>query len=620
MPIAGLANSPALPSEDSVYFELPVVLSATRLEQPMLDTPASITVIDREMIVASGAREIYELFRMVPGFQVGSDNGGVHTVTYHGLGDQFSRRMQVLVDGRSVYTPAVGLVEWSNFSVDLDDIERIEVVRGPNAASYGANAFLGVISIHTRHPTVEQGTQLKVIRGGNGIEHYRARYAGSAGPLSFRASIGHRADDGFDRRHDSKRSTLGNLRAEWLIGSTDRLEFQAGFNDGRRQDGFIGDPLQNPRAKADSTHFGMLRWQHVFQPEHELSLQAYYNYFDRKETYGSGFFIPTPSPVTQRRYDLELEHRFSPHKHWRVVWGGSARLDQVDAPLFLGVSRPRLQNHLYRLFSNVEWHLLPALNFNAGVMMENNDITGTDWSPRLALNYRIRPRVAIRASISKSVRTPSFFENNVDWKMPIAGGGGATALIFLGSDTLQPEKIIARELGLIASTANGVFRLELKAFRNSLSQVISTSGGAPFTFINKSSATVEGLEGQLQWRPTPQTRFILSQSNGRTTSDAANLVASTPSATTHLLGIFDLGNRYDASFSFTRVSQMEWLGEGNLVPSFRRVDLRLARRFGARGNEGQIALIVQNLMERHIDFRDQNRLGRTGFLQLELPL
>ncbi len=622
---SGLADSPALPGEDSIYFELPVVLSATRLAQPMLDTPASMTIIDREMILASGAREIYELFRMVPGFQVGSDNGSVHTVTYHGLGDQFSRRMQVLIDGRSVYTPGLGQVEWSNLSIGVDDIERIEVVRGPNAASFGANAFLGVISIHTYHSAAEQGGQLKITRGSDGVEQFRARYANSAGPLSFRTSISRRGDHGFDQRHDSKRSTLGNLRADWLAGSSDRLEFQAGFNEGTRQDGFLNDPLQNPRTKADRTHFGLLRWQHVFHPEHELSLQAYYNYFHRSETMGgntdSGIsFIPTSSPVTQRRYDLELEHRFRPATSWRVVWGGSARLDQVEAPLLFGSARPRMQNHLYRLFGNLEWRPLPMLGFNGGVMMESNDVTGTDWSPRLAVNYRIFPRVAIRASLSKSLRTPSFLENNVDWKLPIAGGGGAMAPLFLGPGTLQPESIIARELGLVAATASGTFQMELKLFRNSLRHLVGTSGVLPFNFINESSATVEGVEGQLQWRPTARARFVLSQANGRTTSADPGLEKSTPSATTHLLGIFHLGERYDASFSFSRVSQMTWLGEGNLQPSFRRLNLRLARRFGKRGREAQVALVVHNLMDKYLDFRDENRSGRAGFLQLALPL
>jgi iron complex outermembrane receptor protein len=147
-----------LPTEDVYFTDIPVVLSVTRLAQPKSDAPAAITVIDRSTIEASGIREIPELMRLVPGFQVGHDYGDVLApeqtpVTYLGYSDQFSRKMQVLVDGRSVYDPMYGGVRWSELGLLLDDIDRIEVIRGPNAASYGSNAFLGVINIITRDPT-----------------------------------------------------------------------------------------------------------------------------------------------------------------------------------------------------------------------------------------------------------------------------------------------------------------------------------------------------------------------------------------------------------------------------------------------------------------------------------
>lgn len=145
--------------EDDVYFgDLPIVLSATRLSQPLTEVPVAITVIDREMIEASGARELADVFRLVPGFVVGSVNGHQRMVGYHGLLDAFNRRMQVLVDGRSVYTSTFGGVRWTDLSLALEDIERIEVVRGPNAATYGPNSFLGVISIKTRHALEDGAT------------------------------------------------------------------------------------------------------------------------------------------------------------------------------------------------------------------------------------------------------------------------------------------------------------------------------------------------------------------------------------------------------------------------------------------------------------------------------
>ncbi len=133
---AALAQSNNGLSEADFLAELPVVLSASRLTQPLSEAPGAVTVIDRELIAASGAREIADLFRLVPGFQVSYAGGANPVVTYHGLSGQFSRRMQVLVDGRSLYSPSfVGGVDWNHIGIAIEDIERIEVVRGTNTAA-----------------------------------------------------------------------------------------------------------------------------------------------------------------------------------------------------------------------------------------------------------------------------------------------------------------------------------------------------------------------------------------------------------------------------------------------------------------------------------------------------
>ena len=157
-------------SERDFLDELPVVLSASRLVQPLADAPGAVTIIGRDLIKASGAREIVDLFRLVPGFQVGMAYGSAPVVAYHGLADEYSRHMQVLVDGRSVYSPYfLGSITWNSLRLSLDDIERIEVLRGSNSAAYGANAFMGVINIVTRHPSQSQGAYLSATQGNQGI-------------------------------------------------------------------------------------------------------------------------------------------------------------------------------------------------------------------------------------------------------------------------------------------------------------------------------------------------------------------------------------------------------------------------------------------------------------------
>jgi len=118
-------------SEDEFLDNLPIILSATRLAQPLNEVPIAMTVIDREMIDASGARTIPDLLRLVPGFQMGYFDGNSPVVTYHGLGSEQSRRVQVLIDGRSVYVPTLAAIQWSNLIIGIEEIERIEVIRGP---------------------------------------------------------------------------------------------------------------------------------------------------------------------------------------------------------------------------------------------------------------------------------------------------------------------------------------------------------------------------------------------------------------------------------------------------------------------------------------------------------
>ena len=139
-------------SAEDFFEDTPLVLTASRMSKPLLESPASVSIIDRQMIENSGVREIADLFRLVPGFVVGYHSGHAPAVTYHGLGQEFARHLQVLVDGRSVFIPSFGGVPWSNLPLLIEDIERIEVIRGPNAVTYGANAFLADNQHH--HPSL----------------------------------------------------------------------------------------------------------------------------------------------------------------------------------------------------------------------------------------------------------------------------------------------------------------------------------------------------------------------------------------------------------------------------------------------------------------------------------
>ena len=161
----GSAWAAGYPTQQDYLQEIPVVLSASRLSQPLSETPNSVTVIDRAMIEASGFRTTADLFRLTPGMYVDFQSGSYPLVGYRGGTDAFSRRMQVLIYGRSAYLPPYNVVDWEDLPLHTNDIERIEVVRGPAATSYGTNSILGVINIITRDASALNGASVSLTRG-----------------------------------------------------------------------------------------------------------------------------------------------------------------------------------------------------------------------------------------------------------------------------------------------------------------------------------------------------------------------------------------------------------------------------------------------------------------------
>jgi iron complex outermembrane recepter protein len=179
-----VAAPPAIAEEELFFAELPMVASVSRLPQRQADAPASVTVIDRDMIKASGARALNDVMRLVPGFQTFAHSDASARVNYHGITDDndFSPRVQVLVDGRSLHSPLFRSgMNWGLVPVALEDIERIEVVRGSNTVSYGTNAFLGVINIITTDPALVRGTSVGINSGSQGVRDYTLRTGGKFG-------------------------------------------------------------------------------------------------------------------------------------------------------------------------------------------------------------------------------------------------------------------------------------------------------------------------------------------------------------------------------------------------------------------------------------------------------
>jgi iron complex outermembrane receptor protein len=277
---------------------LPQVLTATRLKQSPAAVPGSMTVIDSELITASGARDISELLRLVPGMMVGNINGNQAAVNYHGTNATEARRMQVLIDGRSVYRAGLATVDWSDIPVALEDIERIEVFRGPNTVSYGANALMAVVNIITRNPADSHGTRMKVTRGQRGIDDFYASQGVGWDGGDLRLSLSGQQDDGFDSDRngadyrDSRRLNRFNLAVSQTLTENQSIDWQLNAKDGSNQRPYTYRPVfsgitasGNNSDVVAKDYAGSLRWNLDINPDHSLYIQGSAQHWDRQQTW-----------------------------------------------------------------------------------------------------------------------------------------------------------------------------------------------------------------------------------------------------------------------------------------------------------------------------------------------
>ncbi|MBL3619149.1 MAG: TonB-dependent receptor [gamma proteobacterium endosymbiont of Lamellibrachia anaximandri] len=705
----GNAAEPDPISEDYFFEELPVVLSATRLSQSLADTPTAMTIIDKEMIRASGSRNIPDLLRLVPGFAVGFYSGSRATATYHGMADQYARDMQVLIDGRSVYDPAFGGVAWADMPIEVDEIARIEVIRGPNAAAYGSNSFAGVVNIITDHPADRPGAMLKTIIGEGNARKIYGRYADSIGDFAYRISANYEEYDGFEEREDSADTRWFNFHGEQTLDNDDTVEFRVGFSRGNYGEGW-SDIFQQTRVLNNRYNFQQIAWTHQQSPSNEFRLQFYHNYQQIEDNYRSpiisdiikglddlqGFPEPirpdifalglsggnynfqmfldelklTDSPLAlswlgfeSDRYDLEFQQTLQTSDNLRLVWGAGARQDRGKSVWIFHQHDAIMRNQI-RLFANTEWHISPAWVVNAGGMVEHFEDKDPLFSPRLAINHHIDQHNTIRANASRAYRMPTLLEDHINLVVFLDEPLNDVNTWVLGTGSLDPQSIDSFELGYLGSFPEVGLTLDLKLFHERIDNIINEfrnldipdpdrgltdpialatlnnfneliQEGAD-TYINAGKATINGLEVNLDFRPTPRDLIFLGYGYANTYGQEAFLIQDgtiqtrnsiSDNAASHTFSIlgshrFDSGIQISSAYYY--VGEMVWSGEGDLVPTFRRWDVRLGKQFTLPGMDGEIALIGQNLNGGHVDFfnapnRDLvNRWETRFFLQASL--
>lgn len=647
-------------SEEANFFgDMPVVLTVTRLPQNRLELPASLTVIDRRMIAASGATEIPDLLRLAAGFQLAHVGGTRTSVTYHGMSDDYARRIQVLVDGRSVYMPATGGVDWADIPLAIEDIDRIEVLRGPNGEAFGANSFMGVVNIITRHAAETQGTYAKVQTGEGDYQRAVVRQGGKVGDLDFRVTFEHQSDGGFDdvtfpyepRPYiikDDKQSDRVNFRGDYRAGVNDYLNFSLGYNQGPRGTGYYSSGSAGNRdvetAPAYDTynrrHFQQLKWRRILSSDDEFQVNLYHNYTNTQANYEtallSDIFDVDPAliplafngindqPLTLKqhikaeRYNLELEHRFRANANLRWVWGAEARLDEVTAEGYMDRDDP-VKNRLYRVFAHSEWRPFDTYLVNIGAMVEHNDITNTNVSPRVAINKTLAQGHAMRLSYTQAYRTPAILEEYADYSAHLSSDNSVFKQLWKSYGGLEPEQITAYELGFMGYLGDSRSHYDFKVFKEEVRDMITpvTDHNFPgpydneaLVFRNGDWADLRGYELQLKLQAEEATMVSIGFSHVRAEGELTSDINPTetipmeefvPYYTTSFLLDHRFGGGWSGSVQLYHVDhQRFWYSVG-----VNTMNLRVAKSFKLDGHEGEFAIAAHDVNNSYYDYQNE---------------
>jgi len=619
-------------SEADFFGELPVVLTASRLAQPSQDAPNAISVIDRAMIEASGFQTLPDLFRLVPGFYVGQINGFNYTVS-NAIVDEFSRQMQVLVDGRSVYLPSLGGVRWDSLPLAIADIDRIEVVRGPDAASYGANALTGVINIITRHPAEVEGRMLAVTLGANERQDYLLRWAGGE-THKHRVTLGWHQDQGFDELNDGTRAPLLNYSGDFDLGPGQGLSVQAGYVGGARDSGASYNLLSQPHDERINSHFQQIDYRKSLWDGQELLVKAYHNYQFSQETVPVDSTTPVVKgvyliPATYAR-DLKAE-RWHSEVQWnrplgeglRMTLGGYGRRDAVNSQHYFNRSDD-LVTWSWGAFAHAEWRLARQWLLNAGAMWESHDLGGPRLSPRVALNWQPSPRHSLRYGVSRAYRNPVQFEKNADWRLTLTSTIGPINRYFYNSnDAIQPESNLSHEIGYLGNWPEYGLSADVRVYRDSLHDLVIRNGAsAPYYMANAGDSVHRGADGQLRWRLAPHSFVMLNYAYLHIDTTYPQTEYFPP----HVVGLL-LSHRFshevDVSLGHYRSDAFITVGKDK-PPRYRRTDVRIAKGFKLEGSKARLAFLMQHAdganHEYDIDpnFPDRKRVSRQGYIQFQM--
>lgn len=630
--MTSVSNAQQLPNdltttslEDLMNIE---VTSVSRKEEKLFQTAAAVYVITQEEIRRSGLTSIPELLRLAPGVEVARIDGNKWAISARGFNGRIANKLLVLIDGRSVYSPETSGVYWEVQDVLLEDIERIEVVRGPGGTLWGANAVNGVINIITKRTTETRGG---VVTAGTGSEERgfgSFRYGANVGKkISYRVygKYFNRSElvDATGRgAKDGQQLGRGGARVEWQATERDALSlegdlYQTDFNENPTgvslADPFA--PVANRSGKFAGGHV-MGRWARDMSKTSDAALQVYYDRFNR-ELFGFATHINT--------LDLDFQHHTALGRRQDIVWGFGYRTvsQHTESNSFSSIQfTPKARTvQLFSGFAQDEIKLVKdRLRLIIGVKLEHNYFSGFETQPSIRLSWTPSRRQTAWAAVSRAVRTPARSEQDLRYNataLPGPGGLPVIAAVF-GGPSPDSEVLRSYELGYRAQP-HSKLSLDLATFYNVYDRLSSFEPGLPFletdplpahlvvprAYDNLLRGETYGLEAAVnldvshRWKLHGSYSFLrvqLHRVDNRIDTPSEKGENTDPRHQFQLHSYLNLARNFDLDTSLYRVSSLA----GQLVPGYTRIDSRLG--WHVRENV-ELSGGVQNLLDnRHAEF------------------
>jgi iron complex outermembrane receptor protein len=640
-----ISSASALTEQDFLA-DVPIVLSVSRLAQRLDETPGAVTILDREFIRMTGARDVVDVLRFVPGFQTThSFEEDAPVATYHGRSEAFANRIQVLVDGRSVYSGflqgSAGL-GWQTLAID--DIERIEVLRGSNSAAYGARAFLGVVNIISRDVRETGGGALALTSGENGVNDAAVRTGWGTDINRYRISVDNRADSGLRKvfndgkyaRGDSQVSRV-NFSSNHLLAPGYEIDFRAGAVEVGAYRGEMGPNNYGSRERLRflGSQFAQLDWRRVISPDEDWALTLSrtsmfnrdgYPYLNPDVAFAAYRGITIESSAEETNDVLGVQHTYRLNDRLRWVSGFELRDENIVSPSTLDTIAS-VSSHFRRVYFNAEWKPLSQVLINAGGLAESSDMGGFNTAPRLMVNWQPIVGHVWRAGVSTAFRTPSVFEKYARVRYYALAGGSPTPYYSFGNIDLKPESVVSRELGYAWLVPNSALTVDVRAFSESISDGVGVDLNMPTTPLNGDAYTIGGYEFQVNWNNRIGSRVFLAYA--ATDIQVHQLAVphpailrrvehGAPKTSASLLWMQELGRGLSAGLGFQSADRFALTSDNVGLYSMTRTDLHISQRLSMLGNKGELALTIQNLNAPYRDGDKKFFFDQRAFLSVRM--